>query len=178
MLRRLCTLSLLLCLVTLGPSLVSAQEPRAQSGPQVWADTNGDGFLQPPEIQRLVEAGLVMFAGPHPGRTPVDGQCDLNKDGFIGPDEIERARVRLMDQVPRLPETNADLSRLLDLDRNGRLERPEGQEVVEYLWVDPATMVPHPSSRPLDRAADRNNDGRVGEERIDESYARITRSCP
>ncbi len=177
MLRRLGRLSLAFCILSLVPLHVAAQEPRARSESQLWADTNGDGSLQPPEIQRLVEAGLALYRGPHPGGTPADGQADLNRDGFIGPDEIDRARTLLMDQLPRLPQTNPDLSRLLDLDGNGLLDRREAQVVVEYLWVDPATQAPHPSTRPLDRVADRNGDGMVGDDEVEWLRSEVVRGA-
>ena len=58
---------------------------------QALGDTDGDGFLQQPELEILFPMVWELFSGPHPVATEVDYIFDENRDGQIDQGEIRYA---------------------------------------------------------------------------------------
>jgi hypothetical protein len=127
---------------------------------QAWADVNGNGRLDPPELDALVEAVMSLLAGPHDGRTPLDGMFDGNGNGRVDPDEVANAlETWFIPQLLRLVSLNPDAARRVDLNDDGRIDAREARLVTERLLAGRRMTQRLRSEGTVDPRMDANRDG-------------------
>jgi hypothetical protein len=127
---------------------------------QAWADTDGNGRLDPPELDVLVEAAMSLLEGPHAGRTPLDGMFDGNGNGRIDPDEVVNARETwLIPQLLQLVSLNPDAARRVDLNDDGKIDAREARLVIDRLIAGRRMAQRIRSEGTVDPRMDANRDG-------------------
>ncbi len=98
-------------------------QARVTSPFQAWADFNGNGRLEPQEVDELTRAVWDLLREPHDVRNPLDDLFDLNRDGEFHPEELPAAMEQVLRPHPR--NDDFELDRELDRNRNGFIEADE-----------------------------------------------------
>jgi len=143
---------------------------RVVSPLQGWADHDGNGMLEGPEVEQITGSILRLIGAreDYPVENPLDEMFDLERDGRV--DGADRGRARwifLIGGFRRLYNHNPDLARMYDLNDDGVVDNNEAWSFVDLLLEDEQGLgVPHDSRFPADRQMDANRDGFVDEEEI------------
>jgi len=144
---------------------------RAASEFQAWADGNGNGVLEPPELEEFLAAVRALIMEPHPIRTPVDEFFDLDRDREISHQEIILARnIIILEQLRRLYRYDPDIARLFDFDQDGWIALWEIAPMQDLIFF-PEFREPREARGPIERRVDRNRDGFADKEEF-ELFAR------
>ena len=113
-------------------------QARVTSPFQAWADFNGNGRLEPQEIDELTRAVWNLLREPHDVRNPLDDLFDLNRDDHVDMQEVEEARVIVYrERLPRLYEFMPEAAKRLDLNNDGRIGPRETEFLMDFLFFDP-----------------------------------------
>jgi Ca2+-binding EF-hand superfamily protein len=143
---------------------------RVVSPLQEWADRDGNGVLEGPEVEELIQA-IARLVGGGDGysvENPLDEMFDLERDGRIDWEDRMRARwIYLFAGFRRLNTHNPDLARMYDLNDDGVVSNGEAWAFVDLIFEDEQGLgVPHDSHFPADRRMDANHDGFVDQGEI------------
>jgi hypothetical protein len=143
---------------------------RVVSPLQAWADHDGNGALEGPEVEEITQAIARLFKAQedYPVENPLDEMFDLEQDRRIDGADRRRARwIFLIEGFRRLHDYNPDLALVYDLDGDGVVNSGEAWSFVDLILDDEQGLgVPHDSHRPADRQMDANRDGFVDEGEI------------
>ena len=130
-------------------------------------DANGNGRLEPGELERLLPDFRAAVSEPHEVGTPLDEFFDLNGNGVLEPAEIESIRnYFFVEQLRRIYRYDHDFGQLLDADGDGHIALWEVETVSIMFFRDPRWREPRGVEHPLDIRIDRNEDGELDEEEI------------
>ncbi len=144
---------------------------RVVSPLQEWADHDGNGVLEGPEVEEITQAIARLFKAreDYPVENPLDEMFDLERDGRIDGADRNRARnILLIEGFRSLHDYNPDLALVYDLDGDGVVSSGEAWSFVDLILDDEQGLgVPHDSDRPADRQMDANRDGFVDEGEIE-----------
>jgi hypothetical protein len=144
---------------------------RVVSPLQAWADHDGNGALEGPEVEEITQAiaRLVKAREDYPVENPLDEMIDLERDGRV--DGADRHRVRwilLNDGFRHLYDHNPDLALVYDLDGDGIVNSGEAWSFTDLILDDEQGLgVPHDIRARVDRQMDANRDGFVDEGEIE-----------
>ncbi len=154
------------------------EPPRVTSDFQAWADGNGNGVLEPPELREFLEAVRLLISDVHAVTTPVDEFFDFNRDGEVGILEKRQAQMILFREQPRrLYEFDPDLARQFDpMERHEQIVLWEAAHLFGQV-VDPRRRLSRDVVEPLDRKIDRNQDGRLDNEELESFTRRLFVVC-
>jgi len=155
------------------------EPPRVASEFQAWADGNGNGVLEAPELREFLEAVRFLIGDVHAVSTPVDGFFDFNRDGEIGILEKRQAQLILFREQPRrLYELDPDLARQFDpIEREPDFIMFWEAEHLFFQVIEPRRRIARDIEGPLDRKIDRNNDGRLDDEELETFTRRLFAVC-
>ena len=138
--------------------------PKVESALHKWADENGNGELEDPELMNLFEASHKMFFNEHSVENGFSAAFDMDGNGYISRDEIGLFREYMFGMIlPQLyysdPESGLEFA---DFDEDGRTDDNEIAMLQEYLATNRPSVIPErPDGDPVMRKMDRNGDGRV-----------------
>ena len=153
----------------LGPE--DREPPRVTSEFQAWADGNGNGILEPPELEEFLVSVRELMMEPHPIRTPADEFFDLDRDGEISHPEMILARDTIVvEQLRRLYFFDPDIARLFDLNEDEWLSLWEILPMKDLVF-HPEFREPREAMGPIEQRVDRNRDGFADEQEF-ELFAR------
>ena len=146
----------------LGPE--DREPPRVTSEFQAWADGNGNGILEPPELEEFLEAVRALMMEPHPIRTPADEFFDMDRDGEISHPEMILARGTIVvEQLRRLYHYDPDIARLFDFNEDEWLSLWEILPMKDLIFA-PEFREPREAMGPIEQRVDRNRDGFADEQ--------------
>ena len=149
---------------------------RVVSPLQEWADHDGNGVLEGPEVEEITQGIARLFKAreDYPVENPLDEMFDLERDGRIDGEDRNRARnILLIEGFRSLHDYNPDLALVYDLDNDGVVSSGEAWSFADLILDDEQGLgVPHDSHRPADRQIDANRDGFVDEGEI-EAFRRV-----
>lgn len=111
---------------------------RVVSPLQDWADHDGNGALEGPEVEELRHAVDRLVGEPHSVENPVDEIFDYNGDGHIdGLEQLIAGRILIMEQLRRLPVLAPELVPVFDIDESNYIQFWETQFPYSILlWND------------------------------------------
>jgi hypothetical protein len=151
----------------LPPEYVEGGEIPVISELQAWADGNGNGVLEPPEIEVLGRAIERLVRQPHFVENSLDEMFDWNGDGYIdGLEQRTAGRIVIDEQLRRLPLLDPGMVQLFDIAEDGYLQFWETHFVYSvvvwnHVWPVFADRI------------DENHDGQVDQREIDEYIGRV-----
>jgi hypothetical protein len=161
-----------------GPGAEDRKPPRVTSDFQAWADGNGNGILEPPELMEFLEAVRLLISDVHEVGTPVDEFFDFNRDGEVGILEKRQAQMILFREQPRrMYEFDPDLARQFDpIERHEQIVLWEAEHLFRQV-IDPRQRLSRDVSEPLDRKIDGNEDGHLDERELESFTRRLFVVC-
>ena len=155
------------------------REPIA-SDLQGWADFDHSGFLEEPEVVELTHAILRAVIEPHDVENPIDEFLDGNRNGHVDPPEVDFGRhIFLVVQFERfyefVPEDEL-APPVVDTNQDRRIGPDEIRWVHEFIFGNPALRNPRPVEGPREELMDKNRDGKVDGQEIEDATFEIIRS--
>ena len=154
------------------------EPPRVASAFQAWADGNGNGVLEPPELREFLEAVRLLVSDVHAVQTPVDEFFDFDRDGEVGILEKRQAQMILFrEQLRRMYAFDPDLARQFDpIERHEQIVYWEAESLFGQI-VDPRRREPREVFHSIDRKIDTNHDGRLDTEELESFTQRLFVVC-
>ncbi len=134
-----------------------------------WADRNHDNNIDQKEIQSVIFAFSEYFQNPnHVATNPIGQYFDLNRDHIVDFKETQRVRGAVLSQMQKLVNQKLEkpLLDLIDIDGNGKFEKKDKEMLVEFA-SGRGLIMEHPAEGPVDRILDKNKDGFVNFEELE-----------